>query len=256
MNNWLEKWRGSDDKALSPERRRMKEALARLDQVKKAATPPRRVARLVFVLDLTGSRSASLHMARIATAAMFDTVKTIGSIAVKMIYFRGWLECKTCAWENDPAVVSRTMQHLSCATGETQIARALHEVLQERETVSGVVYIGDHCEDHHDELAGLAQRLGERSIPLYVFHECADHDARSLKAKPIFHAMAKASGGVYCEFRPDAGDVLRELLSSVAAFSTAGTEGIKQAPPPQTREAQQLQRRLLLPTAPPDRKKG
>ena len=246
MNNWLEKWRGDDDKALSPERRRMKEALARLDQVKKDATPPRRLARLAIILDLTGSRSASLCNARIATTAMFDAIKTFGSIAVKMIYFRGLLECKASAWESDPALVCQAMQRLSCATGETQIARALQQVLSEKEPVAAVVYIGDHCEDHRDELAALAQRFGERSMPLYLFHECADHDQRSLKAKPIFHAMAEASGGAYCEFRPDAGDVLRELLSTVAAFSAAGTEGVKQTPLPQTIEARQLHARFLL----------
>src|ERR1017187_188391 len=120
MNNWLEKWRGSDDKALSSERRLMKEALARLDQVKPDVTRPKLVARLAFLLDLTGSRSASLRNARIATADMFDTIKAIGSVAVKMIYFRGARECKASPWESDPAVVSQTMQRLSCATGATQ----------------------------------------------------------------------------------------------------------------------------------------
>jgi hypothetical protein len=246
MNNWLEKWRGSDDQALSPERRLMKEALARLDQVKKDATPPMRLARLAFILDLTGSRSASLENARIATVAMFDTLKAIGAITVKMIYFRGAKECKASAWETDPSAVSRTMEHLDCEIGQTQIARALRQVLSEREPVAAVVYVGDHCEDHPDELIGLAQGLGARSMPLYVFHECADHDERSLRARPTFQRIAEASGGVYCEFRPDAGKVLRELLASVAAFSAAGTEGVKQTPLPQTHAAQQLHSRLLL----------
>jgi hypothetical protein len=148
-----------------------------------------------------------------------------------MIYFRGWLECKASAWENDPALVCRTMQRLSCATGETQIARALRQVFHEHEAVDAVVYIGDHCEDHHDELAGLAQRLGERSMPLYVFHECADHDRRSLNAKPIFRAMAEASGGVYCEFRPDAGDVFARTPVERRRLQCRG-DGRRQTGPP------------------------
>jgi len=246
MNNWLEKWRGGEDKGLSPERRLMKEALARLDRVRTDSTPPPQMARLAFVLDLTGSRSASLQKARIATAAMFDTIRAIGSVAVKMIYFRGARECKASAWESDPAVVSRTMQQLSCATGATQIGRALRQVLIESETPAAVVFIGDHCEDDPRELVALSAELGKRNAPLYVFHECGDDDARSLAAQPVFTRVAEASGGVYCEFRPDAGDVLRELLSSVAAFSSAGKEGVTQIGRAATPQARQLQDRLLL----------
>jgi len=88
-------------------------------------------------------------------------------------------------------------------TGETQIARVLRLVLAETKIVSGLVFVLDHCEDDPGELSELAAMLGQRSIPLFVFHECADHDERSLKAKPVFKRMADASGGVYAEFKPD-----------------------------------------------------
>jgi hypothetical protein len=122
MMSALDKWRGDD--ALSIERRLMNEALAKLGE-----TPMRPKARghgrLLFGLDLTGSREPSLRNARVATAAMFDALKTIGAIAVKLIYYRGTKECRASDWHDDPLALSRTMQTLGCESGETQIARVL-----------------------------------------------------------------------------------------------------------------------------------
>lgn len=245
-----------DNNALTPERRLMNEALARIAH--SAVTETRRGAehadrparvskpgRLVFVLDLTSSRGPSLHRARIATAAMFDAIKRISSVAVKLIYFRGDSECRAGSWERDPAVVSRAMQRLSCELGMTQIARALQCVLKRETEVSGVVFIGDHCEDDPEELARVAA-LGKKQTPIFVFHECPDDDERAREARPVFKRMAEISGGMYSEVEPESGKVLSELLSSVAAFSTAGIEGVKQVEPATTPQARQLQTRLLL----------
>jgi len=221
---------------------------AALEKLRHGGTlqPARRRGRLIFGLDLTGSREATLRNARIATAAMFDTIKAIGSVAVKLIYYRGTNECRASEWNDDPGVVSRCMERLGCETGETQIARLLRLALGEREKISGVVFVGDHCEEAPRELLALAATLGQRSVPLFMFHECADHDERSLAAKPLFKRMAELSGGVYVEFKPDSGVVLREMLSSVGAFTAAGHEGVRQVGRAATREARQLRGRLLL----------
>jgi hypothetical protein len=176
---------------------------------------------------------------------MFDAIKALGAIAVKLIYFRGTNECRASAWQKDPDVLSSAIRHLSCEAGMTQIARVLRLALTE-EGISGVVFIGDHCEDDPDEVAKLAAAFAQRSVPLFVFHECADHDERSVRAKPVFKRMAEVSGGVYCEFKPDSGLVLRELLSSVAAFSVAGSEGVRQAGQAVSPQARQLRGNLLL----------
>lgn len=253
MNSELEKWRPTDEGALaarrdageggSIERRLMQEALAKLERVEVLA-PAR--ARLMFGIDLTASREWSLNHAQIAIGAMFETIKTIGAVAVKLVYYRGTDECRASQWHDDPAILSQTMQRLSCESGETQIARLLRLTLAEREKIAGLVVVGDHCEESTAELTALAEALGRRCVPLFVFHECADGDQRSLKAKPLFKRMAAASGGTYVEFKPDSGAVLRELLSSVAAFCAAGTEGVRQAAVAQTPEARNLQKRLLL----------
>jgi hypothetical protein len=65
-------------------------------------------------------------------------------------------------------------------------------------------------------------------------------------AKPVFKRIADASGGVYVEFKPDSGTVLRELLANVGAFAAAGRDGVKQVALPKTAEARRLQVRLML----------
>lgn len=243
-NKQIEK-RGSNHQALKPlddEWRSMNAALERLGQVeaKRVQVAARRAARLIVGLDLTGSRQAGLRQARIATSAMFATMEAIGSVAVKLAYFRG-TDCKAGEWKDDPAVVDRLMLRLSTETGSTQLARLLRLALSEKETLSGFVYIGDHCEESEDELAGLAQALGHKGIPIFLFHECADNDAASLQAKPVFKRIAALSNGVYSEFRSDSGAVVRELLSTVAAFSAKGHEGLKQVGQPLTAEGRHLQ---------------
>lgn len=245
MNSILKKW-SNDENALEVERRLMNQALAQLRAGDSKVTSKRSAARLIFGLDLTASREASLKHARVATATMFEAIKNIGEVALKLVYYRGIDECKESKWNEDPEVLCRSMLTLSCESGHSQIARLLRLALAQEEKLSGVVFVGDHCEESSGDLNELAEKLGQKSIPLFVFHECADHDRRSLKAKPVFKRLAESSGGVYVEFKPDSGVVLRELLANVAAFSAAGIHGFERIASPQTSEARQLRGRLRL----------
>lgn len=244
MGNALERLRDSE-KALETERRLLNEALQRLGatQQKMAA---RRAGKLIFGLDLTASRDAGIRQARIATAAMFDAIGSFGSVEMKLVYYRGVGECRESQWCADADVLCRSMLKLSCESGQTQIARLLRVALAEREKLSGVVFVGDHCEESPETMHTLAAMLRDKNIPLFVFHECADYDEASLRAKPVFKRMAEISGGVYVEFKPDSGEVLKELLPTVAAFSTSGIEGLNRMALPKTAEARQLQGSLRL----------
>jgi len=244
MSKAIEKLRNGEN-ALEAERSRMNEALARLGKTEERRIA-RRTGRLIFGLDLTGSREPCLEEARVATAAMFEAIRNFGSIEMKLVYYRGTNECRESQWSADAGVLRRSMLRLSCENGSTQIARLLSRVLSEREKLSGVVFVGDHCEDNPEVLLGLAEKLRDRAIPLFVFHECDDHDPWSLNAKPLFRRMAEISGGVYVEFRPDSGEVLKELLASIAAVSTAGVEGLNRVALPKTAEARQLREGLRL----------
>jgi len=234
-------------RSLDGEWRLMNAALERLGQrIGVSCEALAKQGRLIVALDLTGSRAESLKQARKATAAMFEAIRSIGAVAVKLAYYRGSSECKAGAWHDDAERVCRSMLSLSCESGETQIARILRLALTEKEKLSGIVFIGDHCEESPEELMGLAATLGKRSLPLFIFHEIVDYDSRALEAKPVFERMAKLSGGIYVEFRPDSGAVMRELLSNVAAFSANGIQGVERMALPTTSEARQLRGRLLL----------
>src|ERR1017187_3942358 len=88
----MEKWNNGDT-SLTPERRLMNEALARIGRIDVIETrgAARRPGRLMFAVDLTSSREATLREARIATAAMFEALKSIEAdrLAVKLVYYRG-----------------------------------------------------------------------------------------------------------------------------------------------------------------------
>ena len=51
---------------------------------------------------------------------------------------------------------------------------------------------------------------------------------RSRRRGRLFEYMAELSHGAYCPFGTGSAAAMRELLSTVAAFSTAGIEGVKQ----------------------------
>jgi hypothetical protein len=238
-----------EQEALEVERRLLSDALARLGPCVTSTSSGGSGGRLAIGLDLTASREEGLHDARIATAAMFDSVKAIG-LLLKLLYYRGKDEFEESKWCRDPDDLKRFMLTLSCKGGSTQIARLLSAVLNEREKVSGVVFIGDDCEEDASGLVAIAKDLGRKHTPVYIFHECQKLYGEPLKvnqlAKPIFERIAQSSGGVYVEFTPESADVLRELLSNVAAYSTAGAEGIRQLDVPKTAAARHLQERLLL----------
>ena len=215
------------------------EALARLGTIEVKET---RRGRLIVALDLTGSREHSLKQARIATTAMFDTIKALGAVAVKMAYFRGSDECRATQWHSNPDILSQSMQRLSCETGETQIARVLRLALAEKEAVGGLVYVGDHCEDDPGELRELSALLGQRSCRLFMFHECADHDERSLKAKPVFKRMAEPAAASMSSSSPIAAWCCGKCRQCRGARG-GGSRGGRQVALPKTPEARELQGR-------------
>ncbi len=233
---------------LGTQRQLMNDALARFGIAESRSAPARLRGRLLFGLDLTGSRERTLAEARLATASMFEAIAAIGNIEVKLAWYRGVHECKVGRWHDDPEIVSRSMKELSCVGGDTQIAKLLRVALAEPEEISGMVFIGDDCEEKTDVLFDLARKLGRKSVPLFIFHECIGKCEYTQRAKPSFRKMAKLSGGAYMEFKPDSGTVLREALTSLAAFSVAGPEGMRQIPTPKTPEALQLHGRLLMGT--------
>src|ERR1700704_4821438 len=54
--------------------------------------------RLVFALDATMSRQPTWDMACTLQADMFREAGAIGSLAIRLVYFRGLTECRATGW--------------------------------------------------------------------------------------------------------------------------------------------------------------
>lgn len=245
MNNELESLRNGN---LSPAARAIEAALARIKGRKsetKTAVPQGKAAHLLFALDLTASREHTLADARIAIATMFGALAEINAgIAVRLAYFRGWSECRASGWHSDPEILTRAIASLSCSIGYTQIEKILQLALEQDEKLRALVYVGDACEEKPGKLMSLAARL---PCPIFVFHDLAGNDPDAVeRAEPLFRRMAEVTGGAYSPFGEGSAAALRELLSTVAAFSAGGVETLKQVAQAKTPEARQLQARLLL----------
>ena len=92
----------------------------------------------------------------------------------------------------------------------------LRLALAEKEPVQGVVFVGDACEENAEELSELAAALGEKGVPLFMFHDSGGRDTEAAEAAgPVFDTMAEASYGAYCRFGTGSAAALRELLSTI-----------------------------------------
>lgn len=246
MANGIERWRDSD-RALHGARQSMAEALARLDGTQRKRgllTSP--AARLLIGLDLTGSRAACLVEARSAMEGMLRAVRGFGNLTVKAMYYRGEECCESPGWCGDIDALSQLMLGLTCEMGTTQIARILRRASEERERLSGVVFIGDHCEESYEVLYQLASTLGRKSVPIFIFHECAARDTYAVQAREPFMRLAELSGGVYTKFTLQSGATLNEMLAGIAAYSTQGLRGLQRLAAPATPAARQLHAGLRL----------
>ena len=60
-------------------------------------------------LPLTFKRT-ELALAGLSKTQMFDSIKAVGAVAVKLVYDRGTNECRASKWHDDPGVLSESMR--------------------------------------------------------------------------------------------------------------------------------------------------
>src|SRR6185436_4713534 len=77
--------------------------------------------RLVFALDATMSRQPTWDMACALQADMFRETAALGSLDIRLVYYRGHGECRASAWISDSAQLARLMGKIDCRGGNTQI---------------------------------------------------------------------------------------------------------------------------------------
>jgi hypothetical protein len=179
--------------------------------------------RLVFALDATMSRQPTWDMACALQADMFREAASIGSLDIRLVYYRGFNECRASGWISDSAQLARLMTSIDCRGGNTQIGKILAESRREAtvSAVRAVVFVGDAMEESADELCAKAGELGLLKVPVFMFQE--GHDAT---AEQAFREIARLSGGAWCRFDPGAAGQLRELLRAAAAYAAGGREAL------------------------------
>src|SRR5215217_1645935 len=154
--------------------------------------------RLVFALDATMSRQPTWDLACKVQAQMFEAADTIGGLAVQLIYFRGFDECRASKWVIAPSALTKLMTQIDCRGGHTQIGRVLRHVRNEATStgVKALVYVGDAMEEPV-EVAGNA-----------------------------FKEIARLTGGAYARFDANAPSSLASLLRAAAAYASGGVDAL------------------------------
>jgi hypothetical protein len=179
--------------------------------------------RLVFALDATMSRQPTWDMACALQADMFREAAALGSLDIRLVYYRGLDECRATGWISDSARLAKLMGKIDCRGGNSQIGKVLSETRREA-VASGVralVFVGDAMEENVDDLCARAGELGLLKVPVFMFQEGAD-----AVAEQAFREIARLSGGAWCRFDPGAAAQLRELLRAAAAYAAGGREAL------------------------------
>ena len=192
----------------------------------KAMSPHRAGAkgRLVFALDATMSRQPTWDMACALQADMFREAASLGSLDIRLVYYRGLNECRASGWISDSAQLAKLMCKIDCRGGNTQIGKVLSEARREAvaSAVRAVVFVGDAMEEAVDDLCAKAGELGLLKVPVFMFQE--GHDD---VAEQAFREIARLTGGAWCRFDPGAAAQLRELLRAAAAYAAGGREALR-----------------------------
>ncbi|WP_342740637.1 VWA domain-containing protein [Bradyrhizobium sp. B117] len=179
--------------------------------------------RLIFALDATMSRQPTWDMACALQADMFREAAALGSLDIRLVYYRGFNECRATGWISDSSKLATLMSKIDCRGGDTQIGKVLSEARREAVAsgVRAVVFVGDAMEEKVDELCAKAGELGMLKVPVFLFQE--GHDTVAERA---FREIARLTGGAWCRFDPGAAAQLRELLRAAAAYAVGGREAL------------------------------
>ncbi|MBU0800486.1 MAG: VWA domain-containing protein, partial [Alphaproteobacteria bacterium] len=71
-----------------------------------------------YIIDATGSRQSTWAQAQTIQRTMFDNVKSMGAMQLRLIHFGGG-ELKDLGWKQDPAAVASAMSAVECESGRS-----------------------------------------------------------------------------------------------------------------------------------------
>ena len=195
-----------------------------LDKAKEIKPQPGSCGRLIFALDATMSRQPTWDQACHIQAEMFQEADKISGLKIKLVYFRGFGECKASRWFEHGGELANAMGRISCQGGRTQIRKVLTAALTaaDKEKIAALVYVGDCMEEDVDILCDKAGELGLRGVPMFLFQE-----GRDTVAERAFREMARLTNGAYCPFDAGSARQLAELLKAVAVFASGGHSALQ-----------------------------
>ncbi len=186
-----------------------------------------KLSRMIIAMDATASREPTWRMAQRIQASMFQKAMSIAPLAVQLVYYRGFHECKAGSWLTSADALATLMGRVNCLAGETQIGRVLTHAANTARKTSGharpraLVFIGDACEEPVDTLGRKAGELGLLNVPAFMFQEGADPIAER-----AFKQIATLTGGAYAQFNSNSPETLRALLTAVAIYSAGGKKAL------------------------------
>jgi hypothetical protein len=194
-----------------------------LEKAKAAKPAPGRRGRLIFALDATMSRQPTWDQACHIQSEMFREAGKIAGLQIKLVYFRGFGECRASRWFDSGEELATVMGRIACQGGRTQIGKVLSAALKaaDKDKVAALVYVGDCMEEDVDALCDKAGRLGLLGVPMFLFQE-----GRDSVAEKAFAEMARLTRGAHCRFDPGAAHQLAELLKAVAVYASGGRDAL------------------------------
>ncbi|MFE1600727.1 VWA domain-containing protein [Methylobacterium sp. ID0610] len=197
-----------------------------LDEARRLAPATSGTPRLIFALDATMSRQPTWDLACRLQAELFAATAGLGGLAVQLVYFRGFSECRASRFVADARALTDLMAGIACRGGETQIGRVLRHVRAEagKGPVKALVLVGDAVEEDPGGLSALAGELGLLGVPAFCFQEGDDP-----RAGAGFAAIARLSGGVHARFDRAAPARLAALLRAAAVYAARGLDGLRLA---------------------------
>jgi hypothetical protein len=195
-----------------------------LKGVRTSPKPGTSTGRLVFGMDATLSRQPTWDRALSIQSEMFVEAAASGSLAIQLVYFRGFLEGKASKWITDGATMARLMSKVECRGGNTQIGRLLKHIKSEtsKQRVSAAVFVGDALEENIDALCATAGEIGLLGTPVFMFQEGGDSHVES-----GFRSIAQLTGGAFFKLDGNSAAQLAEVLRAVAAYAAGGQAALE-----------------------------
>lgn len=193
----------------------------------------RRVTRLGFLIDATGSREDTWEKAQGIQATMFRAASGLGPLSLRLMHFGGG-HLTDHGWMNRARDVAAAMAPVRCVRGLTQFLPGLRAFLDQapEERAAAIILIGDFFEEEPQDAEVVALALRQAGIRVFCFLEGADPAAEG-----VFRRLAEITGGRFARF----GDSLPlgALCEGVALLAGGGESAVKRL------ENKQVQRLLL-----------